>query len=101
MSSKFITLVDDAGREWRVHDYSIWAGVTYRNTLGFGQYRGFEPVDGGARRSLMMLEADRQRGLSREVLLDQLAKAPLYRRDDPAVCESRGWTVERQDTASA
>jgi hypothetical protein len=46
-----MTITDATGRQWRVHDYQVIAGKSSRLPLGRGQRRGFEPLDGGARRS--------------------------------------------------
>lgn len=51
--------------------------------LGKGQYRGFVPVDGGARRTLLMFEKERAKPITNELLLEQLAKSYLFHRDDP------------------
>jgi len=93
-----VIITDAAGRQWRVHDFQILAGKSSRLPLGRGQRRGFEPLDGGARRSLLLTEADRARGISEAVLLEQLAAAPLYFRDDPA--RSFGRPPERVDPPS-
>lgn len=92
-----MTFADGDGREWRVHDYAIYAGKTVRYELGTGQYRGFEPLDGGARRTFLMFDKDRARGLGVDVLREQLAAAKLYRRDDPTECAKWGETPQRTD----
>lgn len=90
-------VTDDRGREWRVHDYQVLAGKAIRMKLGKGQYRGFAPVDGGARRTLLMRDAERARPLTRETLLTQLARSELFHRDDPAKAAMAGRTPERVD----
>jgi hypothetical protein len=92
-----VTLIDLAGREWRLYDFQVIAGKTSRLPFGQGQYRGFVPVDGGARRTFLLMQADRDRGTSREVLLEQLAAAAIYHRDDPAKCAVWGAIPERID----
>jgi hypothetical protein len=44
---------------------------------------------------LLLTEADRARGISQAVLLEQLASAPLYFADDPS--RSFGRPPERED----
>jgi len=92
-------ITDGAGRQWKVYDFAVYAGKTQRYPLGKGQYRGFVPLDGGARRTYLMLQADRDRGTSDDVLLDQLAHAKLYHRDDPVKCAALGASPERVDPA--
>lgn len=53
-------ITDAAGRQWKVYDYAVYVGKTQRYPVGKGQYRGFVPVDGGARRTVLMLQADRR-----------------------------------------
>lgn len=91
------TVTDADGRVWGVYDYQIIAGVVSKTDFGSGQYRGFAPIDGGARRTLMMFERERDRGTSPDVLLDQLAKSELHRRDDPVAQASYGLLPERVD----
>lgn len=91
------TITDSNGREWAVYDYQIIAGVSSRTDFGAGQYRGFAPVDGGARRTFMLFQRERDRGTSLEVLLDQLARSELYRPDDPVAQASYGRLPERVD----
>jgi hypothetical protein len=90
-----VIITDGSGRQWRVHDYQVLAGKSSRLPLGRGARRGFEPLDGGARRSMLMTEADRERGTDPDILLEQLASAPLYFADDPA--RSFGRPPERVD----
>lgn len=91
------TITDPAGRVWGVYDFQIIAGVISKTDFGNGQYRGFAPVDGGARRTLLMSDKERDRGTSAEVLLEQLAKSELYRPDDPVAQASYGRAAERTD----
>lgn len=95
--------VDDRGREWKVYDYSIHAGKSIRHRVGDGgQYRGFAPVDGGARRTHLMI---RELGnecrwpVTRELLLEQFERSTLYNRDDPDHCQRIGIAPERVDPA--
>jgi hypothetical protein len=90
-----LEITDATGRVWRVHDYQVLAGKTTRLPLGRGARRGFEPLDGGARRSMILTQADRDRGVSVPVLLEQLATSPLHYADDPA--RSFGRSPERVD----
>ena len=92
---------DASGREWRVHDYSVYTGKTKRDPLGHGRYRGFEPLDGGARRTLLLEDADRERGLTDDVLREQLDASKLYSLDDPERCARRGRTPQRVDALPA
>ena len=78
-----MTITDALGREWKVYDFQVLAGKSIRMPLGRGQYRGFSPVDGGARRTLLMFEKERARPITRETLLDQLARSKIFYRDDP------------------
>lgn len=96
-----MTFTDANGREWRVHDYAIYGGKSVRYEIGKGQYRGFEPLDRGARRTFLMLQADRDRGTSVEVLREQLAASKIYHRDDPVTCGRQGREPERRDSARA
>lgn len=89
--------IDAAGREWRIYDFAIIAGKTVKNSLGQGQYRGFVPTDGGARRSFLMFDKDRAKGLDPEVLEEQLAGSKLYSLDDPEFCAKVGRKPERVD----
>jgi putative cofactor-binding repeat protein len=90
-------IADARGRTWAIYDFSIIAGNTIKNAFGTGQYRGFVPVDGGARRTLLMFDADRARGTSDEVLLEQLAASKLYTLDNPEHCAAGGRLPERVD----
>lgn len=90
-------LTDAAGRAWDVYDFSIIAGSAIKNAFGTGQYRGFVPVDGGARRVFLLFEKDRARGTSEDVLLEHLAGSKLYTLDDPDRCHAVGRVPERVD----
>lgn len=94
-------ITDARGRRWRVHDYQVIAGKTSRLPLGRGQNRGFEPLDGGARRNYLLLQADRDRGLDESVLLEQLAQSLVYFADDAAKCATWGRQPERVDPPAA
>lgn len=61
----------------------VIAGRATRLELGRGARRGSEPLDGGARRSIVLLQSDRDRGLDPSVLLAQLAASRLHFADDP------------------
>ena len=91
---------DTNGRVWLAHDYQVLAGKTRRLPLGRGARRGFEPLDGGARRSMILTDADRQRGTGNAVLLEQLATAPLFSADDPVEQATWGKQPERVDPPS-
>jgi hypothetical protein len=95
----FLPVTDGAGRAWRVYEFSIYAGnVSYFAVgSGSGQYRGFVPVDGGARRRVLMLSVEAKRPVDRELLLEQLGKSELDRRDDPEAAASYGRKPERID----
>jgi hypothetical protein len=95
---KDLRVVDDAGREWRVYDYVVYAGKAQRRPIGTGAaHRGFVPTDGGARRTYLMLSDENTLTPTRELLLVQLAKSRLHFRDDPAWCAQAGRAVERSD----
>jgi hypothetical protein len=96
-----IIICDASDRAWGVFDYSVIAGKVERNAFGTGQYRGFAPLDGGARRVALLLQADRDRGTSAEILLEQLAAAKLYHLDDPVACARVGRSPERIDVEVA
>lgn len=91
------TITDASGRVWGVYDYQIIAGEISKTYFGSGQYRGFAPVDGGARRTLLMFERERARGTTSDVLLEQLAKSELYRWDDPVAQARYGRQPQRID----
>jgi hypothetical protein len=80
-----------------VHDFQIIAGRVTKCDFGNGQCRGFAPLDGGARRALLMFAKERARGTSADVLLEQLSRAPLYSRDDPERAARWGSLPERSD----
>lgn len=98
---------DARGREWAIYDYSVIAGKLQRFPVGAhgAAYRGFAPVDGGARRTYLFKLND-ERAPMHDVLEAQLAASSLYFKDDPAVCEvsrrvglTQGITPERVDPA--
>ena len=96
---------DSTGREWRIYDYSILAGKTIRHPVGgSAAYRGFEPVDGGARRTYLFHLND-DHTPTQELLERELAAAHLYWKDDPeryAMAIAAGLKVnppERVDSA--
>lgn len=95
----FAALTDDVGREWKVYDFSIYAGRVHYFAVGSGsgQYRGFVPVDGGARRRHLMFGDEAKQSPRREFLLAQLAQSTLDRRDDPEVAAEYGREPERVD----
>lgn len=77
-------ITDAAGRQWRVYEYSIFAGETVHYSVGTcGQYQGFDPLDGGARRSYLINTREREPATD-QVLLRHLTESVLYRLDDPA-----------------
>jgi hypothetical protein len=90
-------ITDASGRAWDVYEFSIHAGkVTHFGVgSGSGQYRGFAPVDGGARRRYLMLGAEAREPASPAKLLEQLANAQIDFRDDPT--KSFGAPPERVD----
>lgn len=79
-------IVDANGRAWDVYEFSIIAGKTRHFEVGSGSgaYHGFAPVDGGARRQLLLIRGEQDRPATTEVLLEQLAKSTLDARDDPS-----------------
>lgn len=91
------TITDPAGRTWSVHDFQIIAGTISKCDFGNGQYRGFAPLDGGARRFILMFERERALGTSDDVLQAQLARSALWRHDDPELMARYGRAVERSD----
>lgn len=101
----FIRFVDAKAREWRVYEFSIIAGdVTYfRVGSGSGQYRGFVPTDGGARRRLLLYTSrgEGSEPITDDLLRSQLARSELDRRDDPKAAASYGKEPERIDPPSA
>lgn len=94
-------ITDPAGRQWSVHDFQIIAGNVTKSEFGNGQYRGFAPLDGGARRFILMFDRDRVLGTSDQVLLEQLARSELWRHDDPELMARYGRAPERVDTTGA
>lgn len=99
MTHQPVPIVDAAGRGWLVYEFSVIAGkvIHFAVGSGSGQYRGFDPVDGGARRRLMMLGAVTRRPVTAELLLEQLAAAQLDYRDDPEKARIAGRSPERLD----
>jgi hypothetical protein len=95
------TIVDGSGRVWGVYDFQIIAGKSSKTDFGRGQYRGFAPVDGGARRFILMYDRDRALGTSEAVLQAQLAQSKRWREDDPELMARYGRTVERADPPTA
>lgn len=75
---------DVAGRAWTVHDFSVIGGKIQRFPVGdfAAQYRGFAPVDGGARRRYTFNRGDPHAPIQRE-LEGQLRLSQLDWRDDP------------------
>jgi hypothetical protein len=75
---------DPDGRAWTVHDFSVIGGKVQRFPVGdfAAQYRGFAPVDGGARRRYLFKGGDPHAPLERE-LAAQLRLSELDWRDDP------------------
>lgn len=93
-----VVFTDAAGRQWTVHEFSIYGGVTHRYPVGSGgAYRGFAPIDGGARRRYMMWTAEIRQPVTPELLAEQFAKSELDKRDDPDDCARRGVKPERVD----
>lgn len=94
-----VRIADPNGREWDVYEFSVIAGKTvpFDVGCGSGQYRGFAPVDGGARRRFLMLGAERHRPVTPDVLLEQLAASELDFRDDPDHTRFSGRPPERAD----
>lgn len=92
-------IVDAAGRAWDVYEFTIWGGVSRHVDVGSGSgsYRGFAPVDRGARRQYLMKLGENHVPVTDELLLEQLAQADLDRRDDPAAQASYGRLPERVD----
>lgn len=94
-----VRIVDAKGREWDVYEFSIRPGKpTYFDVgSGSGQYRGFVPVDGGARRRRLMWAGEEKISPRPEWLLEQLQLSKLDSRDDAVDCARRGATPERRD----
>jgi hypothetical protein len=90
-------ITDANGRQWSVHDFQIIAGTITKSEFGNGQYRGFAPLDGRARRYIMMFDRDRVLGTADDVLQSQLARSELWRHDDPELMARYGRTAERSD----
>lgn len=90
-------IADPSGRQWSVHDFQIITGTISKTDFGNGQYRGFAPLDGGARRYVLLFERERALGTTNEVLLSQLARSELWRHDDPELMSRYGRTAERSD----
>jgi hypothetical protein len=90
---------DASGRVWDVYEFSIYAGKVTHFAVGSGsgQYRGFAPIDGGARRRYLMLGAEIHEPASPAKLLEQLANAEIDFRDDPAKSSLTGKPPERID----
>jgi hypothetical protein len=82
-----------------VYEFSIYAGTVHYSPVGSGsgQYRGFLPIDGGARRRLLMFSAEGQRPATVELLLEQLGKSYLDPRDNPDITATRGEKPQRAD----
>lgn len=96
-----MTFTDATGRAWKVYDFSIIAGRTIRYSVGSSSaaYRGFAPVDGGARRLYMFWMKD-PHDSTPEVFAAQLAASDLYWSDDPAkmaISRQNGGRPERVD----
>lgn len=91
-------ITDAAGRAWEVFEFSIHAGKVNYFAVGSGSgaYRGFVPVDGGARRRRLMWAGEEKIIARPEWLLEQLQLSTLDARDDPA----KG-TPERVDPPTA
>jgi hypothetical protein len=75
---------DENGRGWTVHDFSVIGGKIQRFPVGdlAAQYRGFAPLDGGARWRYVFKTGDPHAPLPRE-LEGQLRLSQLDWRDDP------------------
>lgn len=80
---------DERGREWAVYDYSVIAGKVLYFPVGSSGagYRGFAPVDVGARRIYLFKLKD-DRAPMHDLLKQQLAASSLYYKDDPAVYDA-------------
>src|ERR1700754_1527342 len=91
-----IRITDAKGRQWNVYEFSIHAGKTQHFAVGSGSgaYRGFEPVDGGARRRRMMWPGEAAIPAVEQWLLEQLQLSNLDPRDNP---ELSGRTPQRVD----
>lgn len=80
-----MTFVDANGREWEVFDFSVIAGRVTQFPIGSSgaAYRGFVPVDRGARRTFMFMGAKVDRSPDPANLAAQLQASRLYWKDDP------------------
>jgi hypothetical protein len=79
-----LSFTDPSGRTWTVHDFSVIGGKIQRFDVGnfAAQYRGFAPVDGGARRRYTFKTGDPHDPRPNE-LAGQLRLSQLDWRDDP------------------
>jgi hypothetical protein len=80
-----VPFTDADGRAWRAYDYSIISGrrVPFDVGASGAAYRGFAPVDRGARRVYLFKIAD-DRAPLHHFLCRHLAASSLYWKDDPA-----------------
>ena len=53
----------DPRGEWGVYDFQMSPEAITKSEFGNGQYRGFAPIDGGARRFILMFDRDRVLGV--------------------------------------
>lgn len=81
----FLHFTDATGRPWKVYSYSVTAGrILYARADGNAQYRGFVPLDGGARRIYLLDTLSREDYRTDDATLArQFAASQIFHRDDP------------------